>query len=153
MIQCDLHRHYFDIDTTKSTMNNTGGPQSNAIKYKFMTRIWSLLCLQMLSHMVLDNKWGKGWVRSVYFRVFCNGGKVVTQSFRKTDVFRRHHSKMNYVLKVKVLSKTILKYMFYNVFLPPLFVFWEIIYIDCSLKKKIEKRKINLSMPSKKHFT
>ena len=51
VIQCDSHRHYLDIDTTQSILNNPSGPQSNAIKYKFMTWIWLLLCLQMSSHI------------------------------------------------------------------------------------------------------
>ena len=48
----DLHRHNIDIDTTKSILNNPSGPQSNAIKYKFVTWIWSLFCLQLSSLMV-----------------------------------------------------------------------------------------------------
>ena len=51
VIQCDSHRHYLDMDTTQSILNNPSGPQSNAIKYKFMTWIWSLFCLQMSSHV------------------------------------------------------------------------------------------------------
>ena len=51
VIQCDSHRHYLDIDTTQSILNNPSGPQSNAIKYKFMTWIWSLFCLQISSHI------------------------------------------------------------------------------------------------------
>ena len=53
LIQCDLHRHYLDVDTTQSILNNSSGQQSNAIKYKFMTWIWLLFCLQMSSHMSL----------------------------------------------------------------------------------------------------
>ena len=33
MIQCDSHRHYLDINTTQSILNNPSGQQSNAIKY------------------------------------------------------------------------------------------------------------------------
>ena len=53
VIQCDWYRHYLDIDTTQSILNNPSGPQSNAIKYKFMTWIWSPFCLQMSSHMTI----------------------------------------------------------------------------------------------------
>ena len=50
VIQCESHRHYLDIDITQSILKKPSGPQSNAIKYKFMTWIWSLFCLQMSSH-------------------------------------------------------------------------------------------------------
>ena len=30
---CDLHQHYYDIDTTQSILNNLSGPQSNIIQY------------------------------------------------------------------------------------------------------------------------
>ena len=43
VILFDLHQHYFDIETTQSFLDNPSAPQSNAIKYKFMTWIWSLL--------------------------------------------------------------------------------------------------------------
>ena len=42
-IQCDLHRHYLGIYTTQSILNNPSKPQSNAIKYNFMSWIWSPL--------------------------------------------------------------------------------------------------------------
>ena len=51
VIQCDLHCHYLDIDTTKKIRNNPSGSRSNTIKYKFMTWIWSLFCPQMSSHI------------------------------------------------------------------------------------------------------
>ena len=51
VIQCDSHRHFLDIDTTQSILINPSGPQSNAMKYKFMTWIWSLFCLHMSSHI------------------------------------------------------------------------------------------------------
>ena len=53
VIQCDSHKYYLDMHTTQSILNNPSGPQSNAIKYKVMTWIWSLFCLQMSSHMVI----------------------------------------------------------------------------------------------------
>ena len=43
--------HYLYIHTTQSILNNPNGPQSIATKYKLMTWIWSLFCLQMSSHM------------------------------------------------------------------------------------------------------
>ena len=52
MIQFDSHRHYLFIGTTKSILNNPGGPQIDAIKYKFMIWIWLLFCLQMSSHIL-----------------------------------------------------------------------------------------------------
>ena len=51
MILCDSHQHYLDIESTQSFLDNPSGPQSNAIKYKFMTWIWSLFSLQISSHM------------------------------------------------------------------------------------------------------
>ena len=51
VIQCDSHKHYLEIDATQSILNYPGGPQTNTIKYKFMTWIWLLFCLQMSSHM------------------------------------------------------------------------------------------------------
>ena len=59
--QCDSHRHYLDMDITQSNLNNRSGPQPNAIKYKFMTWIWSLICLQMSSHMISFWKTLMGW--------------------------------------------------------------------------------------------
>ena len=48
VIQCDLHRHYLD---SQRILNNAIGQNSNAIKYKFMTWIWSPFRLKMSSHM------------------------------------------------------------------------------------------------------
>ena len=56
VIMCDSHQHYLDIQTTQSFLDNPSGPQSNAIKYKFMTWIWSLFGLQMSSHMVRNHQ-------------------------------------------------------------------------------------------------
>ena len=42
-----------DIETTQSFLNNPSGPQSNAIKYKFITFIWSLFSLQMSTHIYI----------------------------------------------------------------------------------------------------
>ena len=50
-IKCDLDRHYIDKGINQSIQNNPFGPQSSLIKYKFMTWIWSLFCLQMSSHL------------------------------------------------------------------------------------------------------
>ena len=38
--------HYLDRDTSQSILNKPSGPQSNAIKYKFMSWIRSLFCLR-----------------------------------------------------------------------------------------------------------
>ena len=54
-IPCDLHHHYLDIETTQSFLDNSSGPQSNAITHKFMTWIWSLFCLQMSSHVHINS--------------------------------------------------------------------------------------------------
>ena len=66
MIQCDSHRHYLDIDSTQSILNNPNGPQSNALKYKFMTWIWSLFCLQMSPHMLTAGRY-------YYVKQTCSG--------------------------------------------------------------------------------
>ena len=65
VILCDSHRHYLDIDTTQSFLDNPSMPQLNAIEYKFMTWILSLLCLQMSYHI----RFGKFhfWVDSCYY--------------------------------------------------------------------------------------
>ena len=55
VILCDSHQHYLDIVTTQSLLDKPSGPQSNAIKYKFMTWIWSLFCLQMSYHMFVSH--------------------------------------------------------------------------------------------------
>ena len=52
VILCDSHQHYIDIETIQSFLDNPGGPQWNAIKYKFITWIWSLFGLQMSSHIL-----------------------------------------------------------------------------------------------------
>ena len=68
-IMCDSHKHYFDIETIQSFLDNPSGPQSNAIKYKFMTRIWSLFGLQMSSHMWtvhLDDSGTYNWMVQIY---------------------------------------------------------------------------------------
>jgi hypothetical protein len=39
------------METTQNFLDNPSGPQSNSIKYKFMTWIWWILCLQRYSHM------------------------------------------------------------------------------------------------------
>ena len=57
VIECDSHGQYLDIDTTQSILNNPSGPQSNAMKYKFMIWIWFLFCLQMSSHMHQPIHW------------------------------------------------------------------------------------------------
>ena len=54
VIHCDSHRHYLDINTTESILNNPSGPQLNVIKYKFITWICSLFWLQMSSHMCVS---------------------------------------------------------------------------------------------------
>ena len=54
-IQCVSHRHYLDIDTNQSILNNPSGPQSNVINYKLMTWLKSLFCLQMSSHIKFAN--------------------------------------------------------------------------------------------------
>ena len=60
----------------------------------------------------------------------------------QAEVLRRNHSKIYYLLKVKVLPWTLLNYMFYNVFILPFFVFWVFFYIDCSFKNiQIKKEK------------
>ena len=51
VILCDLHPPYPDIETTLSFLDKPSGPQSNAIKYKFMTWIWLLFGPQMSSYM------------------------------------------------------------------------------------------------------
>ena len=81
VIQCDLHRHYLDIDTTQSILNNPSGPQSSAINYKFMTWIWSLFCLQMSSH-IEDSL--------VYIKIWCTSKmKIWCTSVKEFDVLRR----------------------------------------------------------------
>ena len=45
----------------------------------------------------------KGRVIPVNFIIFWNRGKRITPSFRKTEMFRRKHSKNYYLLEVKVL--------------------------------------------------
>ena len=40
----------------------------------------------------------------------------------EAEVLRRNHSKIDYLVKVKVLPWTLLNYMFYNVFILPFFV-------------------------------
>ena len=47
----DLPRQYLYRNTTHSFLDNPSMPQSTAIKYKFMTWIWSLLWLQISYHM------------------------------------------------------------------------------------------------------
>ena len=51
VILCDSHRHCLHIDTTQNFLDNPSGQLSIAIKYKFMTWIWSLFCLHMSSHI------------------------------------------------------------------------------------------------------
>ena len=51
VIPCESHQHYLDIETTQTFLDNPSGPQSNEIKYKFMTWIWSLFGPQMFSHI------------------------------------------------------------------------------------------------------
>ena len=46
-ILCDSHRHYLHMENTQSFLGNSSGPQSNAIKYKFMIWIWLLFGLHM----------------------------------------------------------------------------------------------------------
>ena len=79
LFSCDSHRHYIDIDTTQSILNNPSGPQSNAIKYKLMIWIWSLFCQHMSSHMYVNNC-------KVAFNFFANKVSLMHGSWQAKNI-------------------------------------------------------------------
>ena len=61
-IPCDSHRHFLQIETINSSMQNHSHPRSNAINHKFMKWIGLLFCLQTSYHIKMPIKeymWGQ----------------------------------------------------------------------------------------------